>query len=133
MRIELTVGQYLDVTGAARGEHDLERAELVALYKSGRYSVERPLQLGAALAGRSVELAPYLRRFGAPLGEAFQLRDDLLGVFGDAVTTGKPVGDDLREGKPTVLLAYAHTLATPATTAPTRPCRRSRPDARRDR
>ena len=114
MRVELTMGQLLDVVGAARGDRDLERSELIALYKSGRYSVERPLQLGAALGGRLDGLGPHFTRFGAPLGEAFQLRDDLLGAFGDEVTTGKPVGDDLREGKPTVLLAYAHALASPA-------------------
>jgi geranylgeranyl diphosphate synthase type I len=113
LRIELTMGQYLDVTGAARGEHDLRRAELIARYKSGRYSVERPLHLGAALADRLADLEQPLRRFGSPLGEAFQLRDDLLGVFGDPAMTGKPVGDDLREGKPTVLVAYAHALAPP--------------------
>jgi geranylgeranyl diphosphate synthase type I len=114
MRVELTMGQLLDVVGAARGDRDLERSELIALYKSGRYSVERPLQLGAALGGRLDELGPDFGRFGAPLGEAFQLRDDLLGAFGDEATIGKPVGDDLREGKPTVLLAYAHALASPA-------------------
>jgi len=112
MRIELTMGQYLDVAGAARGDRDVERARLIALYKSGRYSVERPLHLGAALTGRLPELEPHLRGFGAPIGEAFQLRDDLLGALGDEAVTGKPVGDDLREGKPTLLLAYADALAT---------------------
>jgi geranylgeranyl diphosphate synthase type I len=111
MRIELTMGQYLDVVGSARGDRDVGRAQLVALYKSGRYTVERPLQLGAAIAGRSRELGPHLRDFGAPVGEAFQLRDDLLGALGDEDVTGKPVGDDLREGKPTMLLACAYSLA----------------------
>jgi geranylgeranyl diphosphate synthase type I len=114
MRIELTMGQYLDVVGAARSDRDLDRSELIARYKSGRYTVERPLHLGAATAGRLLELAPHLSRFGSPLGEAFQLRDDLLGALGDEASTGKPVGDDLREGKPTVLLAYAQALATPS-------------------
>jgi geranylgeranyl diphosphate synthase type I len=112
LRVELTMGQYLDVIGAARADHDLERSERIALYKSGRYSVERPLHLGAALGGQLLSLGPHLSQFGAPLGEAFQLRDDLLGAIGDEAVTGKPVGDDLREGKPTVLLAYAHVLAT---------------------
>jgi geranylgeranyl diphosphate synthase type I len=110
MRIELTMGQYLDVVGSARGDRDVGRAQLVALYKSGRYTVERPLQLGAAIAGRYHELGDHFRGFGAPVGEAFQLRDDLLGALGDEGVTGKPVGDDLREGKPTMLLACAHTI-----------------------
>ena len=81
-------------------------ARWVARYKSGRYTVERPLHLGAALAGEDRLVGPY-SAFGEPLGEAFQLRDDLLGVYGDPVDTGKPSGDDLREGKPTLLLALA--------------------------
>ncbi|HZR13143.1 MAG TPA: polyprenyl synthetase family protein [Acidimicrobiia bacterium] len=107
LRVELTMGQYLDVTGAARRDRDLVRARRVARFKSGLYTVERPLHLGAALAGRLDDLAPTYTAYGRPLGEAFQLRDDLLGVFGDTATTGKPVGDDLREGKPTLLLALA--------------------------
>ena len=86
-------------------------AELIERYKSGKYTVERPLHLGAALAGRLDELAEPFSRFGIPLGEAFQLRDDLLGVFGDPVVTGKPVGDDLREGKLTPLVAAAVAAA----------------------
>jgi geranylgeranyl diphosphate synthase type I len=107
LRIELMMGQYLDVAAAARGGALTERALTVARYKSGSYSVERPLQLGAAQAGASATLREAYTAFGRPLGEAFQLRDDLLGVFGDEMTTGKPVGEDLREGKPTVLLALA--------------------------
>jgi geranylgeranyl diphosphate synthase type I len=114
MRIELMMGQYLDVLGSARSDRDLGRAELVALYKSGRYTVERPLQLGAAAARPDHRLDRHFRNFGAPVGEAFQLRDDLLGAMGDEEVTGKPVGDDLREGKPTFLMACAHALATPA-------------------
>lgn len=87
---------------------------LVARFKSGAYTVERPLHLGAALAGRLPELAPALTGFGRPLGEAFQLRDDLLGVFGSEAETGKPVGEDLREGKPTLLLGLTRRLAGPA-------------------
>jgi geranylgeranyl diphosphate synthase type I len=104
LRIELTMGQWIDVVGAARRDRSPERARWVAAFKSGRYTVERPLHLGAALAGRPDLLEPY-SAIGRPLGEAFQLRDDLLGVFGDPARTGKPVGDDLREGKPTLLLA----------------------------
>jgi geranylgeranyl diphosphate synthase type I len=107
LRLELTMGQYLDLLGAARGEVDETVARRIASYKSAKYTVERPLHLGAALAGRLDELAEPLSAVGLPLGEAFQLRDDLLGVFGEQAVTGKPVGDDLREGKPTPLLALA--------------------------
>jgi geranylgeranyl diphosphate synthase type I len=107
LRIELMMGQYLDVKAAARGRAPTERALIVARYKSGAYSVERPLHLGAAQAGGTAALRDAYTAFGRPLGEAFQLRDDVLGVFGDEMTTGKPVGEDLREGKPTVLLALA--------------------------
>jgi geranylgeranyl diphosphate synthase type I len=104
MRLELVAGQWVDVVGSARGDRDHERARWVARYKSGRYTVERPLHLGAAVAGRSDLIAAF-SRVGAPLGEAFQLRDDILGIFGSPQVTGKPAGDDLREGKPTTLLA----------------------------
>jgi len=107
LRLELTMGQYLDLLGAARGEVDETVARRIASYKSAKYTVERPLHLGAALAGRLDDLAAPLSAVGLPLGEAFQLRDDLLGVFGEQAVTGKPVGDDLREGKPTPLLALA--------------------------
>ncbi len=107
LKIELNVGQYLDVLGTARGGTDLATARRIARYKSGKYTIERPLHVGAALAGRLDELAPALSAYGDPLGEAFQLRDDILGAFGDQARTGKPVGDDLREGKPTPLLAIA--------------------------
>jgi geranylgeranyl diphosphate synthase type I len=79
----------------------------VVRYKSAKYSIERPLHIGAALAGAGAETMAALSRFGLPLGEAFQLRDDLLGVFGDPEVTGKPAGDDLSEGKRTVLIALA--------------------------
>ncbi len=107
MRVELNVGQYLDIfatvsKGASRG-----MAQKIALYKSGKYTVERPMHLGAALAGKFEELGDSFSAYGLPVGEAFQLRDDLLGAFGDESVTGKPVGGDLREGKPTALLAIA--------------------------
>ncbi|MGH9178728.1 MAG: polyprenyl synthetase family protein [Acidimicrobiales bacterium] len=107
LRLEVNVGQYLDLLATARGEVDLDKARRICRYKSGSYTVERPLHLGAALAGRLDELGPALSAVGSPLGEAFQLRDDLLGAFGDPALTGKPVGEDLREGKPTALYAYA--------------------------
>jgi geranylgeranyl diphosphate synthase type I len=113
LRVELNVGQYLDVLGTARGDLQRERAHLIARFKSGKYTIERPLHVGAALAGRLDDLQAPLSAFGDPLGEAFQLRDDILGAFGDERLTGKPVGDDLREGKPTPLLAYAAERATP--------------------
>lgn len=107
LRIELNVGQYLDVLGTARADRDEAGARRIARYKSGKYTIERPLHVGAALAGRYGELAAPLSAYGDPLGEAFQLRDDILGVYGDPRLTGKPVGGDLREGKPTPLLAVA--------------------------
>jgi geranylgeranyl diphosphate synthase type I len=114
LRVELNIGQYLDVLGTARGGVGLATARRIASYKSGRYTVERPLHVGAALAGRLADLEGPLSAYGDPLGEAFQLRDDVLGAFGDAVLTGKPVGDDLREGKPTPILAVALERATGA-------------------
>ena len=112
MRTEVTVGQYLDILeeGAWRSVPDAEllpRAQRVIVYKSAKYSVEAPLTIGAAMAGGSDEALAALRAFGLPLGIAYQLRDDMLGVFGDPAVTGKPAGDDLREGKRTVLVATA--------------------------
>jgi geranylgeranyl diphosphate synthase, type I len=113
MRTELMAGQYLDLLEQAIGGGSVERAMRVVRFKSAKYTVERPLHLGAALAGASPELIAVYSRFGLPLGEAFQLRDDILGVFGDPEETGKPAGDDLREGKQTVLVAIAAEKATP--------------------
>ena len=107
LRLELNVGQYLDILGTARGDRDPAVARRIARYKSGKYTIERPLHVGAALAGRLDDLAAPLSAYGDPLGEAFQLRDDVLGAFGDEKLTGKPVGQDLREGKPTPMLAAA--------------------------
>lgn len=114
MRTELMAGQFLDVTEQARGGGSVERAQRVMRFKTTAYTIERPLHLGAALAGASQATFDAYTAFGVPLGEAFQLRDDLLGVFGDAAETGKPAGDDLREGKRTVLIAIAHERANPA-------------------
>ncbi|NNE10782.1 MAG: polyprenyl synthetase family protein [Ilumatobacter sp.] len=115
LRIELNVGQVLDIIGSVRGVRDVAQAERICRYKSGKYTIERPLHLGAALAApeRFSELAPMLSAYGLPLGDAFQMRDDVMGAFGDTSATGKPVGDDLREGKPTPLLARAMAASTP--------------------
>jgi len=123
MRTELMAGQYLDVLEQVLGGRPaggrivgrpVDRAMRVARFKSGRYTVERPLQLGAAIAGAGGGMVASYSAYGIPLGEAFQLRDDVLGVFGDPVETGKPAGDDLREGKRTVLVALAVERAAPA-------------------
>ncbi len=113
VRTELNMGQYLDVVGSAKGSVTADEARKVIEHKTARYTVVRPLQLGAALAGRA-DLAEPLARHGRPVGLAFQLRDDVLGAFGDPAATGKPVGDDLREGKPTLLVALARAAASPA-------------------
>lgn len=120
MRREVTLGQFLDVAeeSAFASESDdrhAERALRVASLKSARYSVQQPLAIGAALAGADAQQRQALAAFGHPLGMAFQLRDDVLGVFGNERETGKPSGDDLREGKRTVLIAYAReVLDTPS-------------------
>ncbi|GGN03804.1 geranylgeranyl diphosphate synthase type I [Actinoplanes campanulatus] len=115
MRTEVTVGQYLDVLTQATGDTSLERAGKVARFKSAKYTVERPLLLGAALAGGGPEVFASYAAFGLPLGEAFQMRDDVLGVYGDPAQTGKPAGDDLREGKRTYLVAAAYQAVDEAT------------------
>jgi len=114
MRTEVMAGQYLDLVAQASGTTSLPQALRVVRYKSAKYTVERPLHLGGVLAGAPAELLDAYSAFGTPLGEAFQLRDDILGVFGDPEATGKPAGDDLREGKRTVLVAKALEAATPA-------------------
>jgi geranylgeranyl diphosphate synthase, type I len=116
LRTELNIGQLLDILGSVRGDRRLDKAERICRYKSGKYTVERPLHLGAVLAApeRAELLLPALSAYGLPLGDAFQMRDDVMGAFGDEGITGKPVGGDLREGKPTPLLARAVAAATPA-------------------
>lgn len=119
MRFEVMVGQYLDVLDeveipAQDARAALSRARTVLQYKSAHYSTVHPLALGGILAGASAELVEAYGHFSLPLGEAFQLQDDLLGVFGDPLITGKPAGDDLREGKRTELVAHALDLLTPA-------------------
>ncbi|MFW3170716.1 polyprenyl synthetase family protein [Geodermatophilus sp. CPCC 206100] len=105
MRTEVTAGQYLDLLRAAGGLPGPQGALTVARYKSAGYTVQRPLQLGAAIAGAGPEAIDAYTAVGLPLGEAFQLRDDVLGVFGDPAVTGKSADDDLREGKQTLLIA----------------------------
>ena len=117
MRTEVIAGQYLDLVEQAVGGASVQRAMRVVRFKSAKYTVERPLQVGALLAGAGEDLAGGLSAYGLPLGEAFQLRDDVLGVFGDPALTGKPAGDDLREGKRTVLVAEAAARATPTEAA----------------
>ncbi|QXJ25309.1 polyprenyl synthetase family protein [Actinomadura graeca] len=114
MRTEVMCGQYLDMLEGTRGGATVETALRVVEYKSAKYTIERPLHLGAALAGGGPGVAAALSGYGLPLGIAFQLRDDVLGVFGDPAETGKPAGDDLREGKRTVLVALTLERATPA-------------------
>lgn len=121
MRTEVTVGQYLDILEERAWQSfpesgQLSRAERVIVYKSAKYSIEAPLAIGASLGDGSVEQVTALRNFGLPLGIAFQLRDDILGVFGDPEMTGKPSGDDLREGKRTVLIALARSMLAPNAT-----------------
>jgi geranylgeranyl diphosphate synthase, type I len=140
MRTEVFAGQYLDLLGQVTGDETLESALRVVEFKTTKYTIERPLHLGAALAagctgqapapgagrdevpgagrdevpgtGQGLGLVAAYTAYGLPLGLAFQLRDDILGVFGDPAQTGKPAGDDVREGKRTVLLAIARDRAT---------------------
>lgn len=114
LRIELNIGQLLDLMGTARQERRRFKSERICRYKSGKYTIERPLHLGAMVASpeQRETLLPLLSAYGLPLGDAFQMRDDVMGVFGNSEQTGKPVGDDLREGKPTPLLALTCERAT---------------------
>lgn len=116
MRTEIICGQYLDLLAQSAGDGGVAGALRVVRYKSAKYTVERPLQLGVRLAASdgSAPLLAACTGYGVPVGVAFQLRDDLLGVFGDPARTGKPAGDDLREGKQTVLVAMARRRASPA-------------------
>jgi len=114
MRTELMAGQYLDLLEQSRRGTNVAAARNVIRFKSAKYTIERPLHMGAAMAQADDEHQLILSNFGLALGEAFQLRDDLLGVFGDSQTTGKPSGDDLREGKQTVLIASAIEVCSQA-------------------
>jgi geranylgeranyl diphosphate synthase type I len=111
VRTEMVAGQYLDVHGQATSCRSAARAVRAALLKSALYSVERPLLMGAALAGAGPAAVGALSAAGRCAGVAFQLRDDLADVFADPANTGKPAGADIRAGKPTYLLAVARRLA----------------------
>lgn len=120
MRVEVMAGQYLDILEENAGpqrdpDQAVGRAHRVMLYKTAKYSIEAPLLIGANFCGASIETQRGLSAFGIPLGLAFQLRDDLLGVFGAPEVTGKPAGDDLREGKRTTLIALTRQALNPAT------------------
>ncbi len=123
MRTQLMGGQFLDVLESARGWEGLTTDERLACarrvirYKSAKYTIEHPLLVGAMAGGATATALDGLSRYGLALGEAFQLRDDLLGVFGDPAATGKPAGDDLREGKRTALVAYTLDRLPPPETA----------------
>jgi len=114
LRMEMNIGQYLDTLGSARRERRIEIAERICRYKSAKYTIERPLHLGAVAANQDsgTNLMSMLSAYGLPLGDAFQMRDDMLGAFGDSLVTGKPVGGDFLEGKPTPMLARAYALAS---------------------
>jgi geranylgeranyl diphosphate synthase type I len=112
-KTEVIAGQFLDVVAEAAADPSVESAMRVVRFKAAKYTVERPLLIGATLAGADRALCDALSGFGVPVGEAFQLRDDVLGAFGDASVTGKPAGDDLRSGKRTVLVARAYERADP--------------------
>jgi geranylgeranyl diphosphate synthase type I len=107
MRQLVMAGQFLDVLVQARGAFCADDALRVIEFKTSKYTIEGPLHLGAAIGGAPPAVFDTLTAYGLPLGEAFQLRDDLLGVLGDPSETGKPAGDDLREGKQTLLTALA--------------------------
>ncbi|MES4888767.1 polyprenyl synthetase family protein [Streptomyces sp. NPDC096012] len=106
LRSEVMIGQYMDVHAAAAFSVDPRLSRLIAKIKSGRYTIHRPLVVGATAAGRS-DLAPAFEEYGEAVGEAFQLRDDLLDAFGDSADTGKPTGLDFTQHKMTLLLGWA--------------------------
>ncbi len=110
MAVELVEGQLLDLTHTAGRRRDLQTSLRIARFKSGRYTISRPVQLGALVGGAAPDLVRGLVGWGDLVGDAFAVRDDVLGVWGDPVRTGKPAGDDLRSGKPTALLSWASEL-----------------------
>jgi geranylgeranyl diphosphate synthase, type I len=114
MRTEVAAGQYLDLVSQVHPETSVSAALRVITYKTAKYTIERPLQLGAALAAADdpAGVSATCTDYGIPLGVAFQLRDDVLGVFGDPAKTGKPVTGDISEGKRTVLIALARERAS---------------------
>ncbi|WP_086820744.1 polyprenyl synthetase family protein [Allokutzneria sp. NRRL B-24872] len=117
MRLELISGQYLDIATGGSGDTSMTSALRLARLKSGNYSVSMPLRLGALAGGVDQDTIRGFEAFGAVLGEAFQMHDDVLGVFGSAAEVGKPVGEDIRQGKRTTLIAAALASAPPAVAA----------------
>jgi len=111
LKVELFAGQQMDIDAGYRSNVSKNQISKIAQYKSGKYTIERPLHIGALIVNENAPLE-MISSFGSPLGEAFQLRDDILGIFGDRDNTGKPVGDDIREGKFTLLLAHAKERAS---------------------
>jgi len=116
MRTELALGQFADLASDVRDLPSMAVVLEVARRKSGNYTVRRPLEIGAAMSSCTDRTLSCLGRYGTAIGEAFQLRDDLLGVFGSEAATGKPSGRDLLERKATSVVTAAHQLAD----APTR-------------
>ena len=114
MRNEVLHGQYLDLLATGRPTDDVDAALRIIRFKTAKYTIERPLHLGAALAGADSDVQTALSAYALPIGEAFQLRDDLLGVYGAPGRTGKSVLEDIRDGKPTVLVALALRQADPS-------------------
>jgi len=116
MRVELMAGQFLDVHEQTQKSTSVRRSLNIARFKSGKYTIQRPLHIGSAIAITDKKLRTHIdelySNYGLPLGEAFQLRDDILGTFGNSQLTGKPTEDDLREGKHTVLIATTFERAT---------------------
>ncbi|WP_194279834.1 polyprenyl synthetase family protein [Streptomyces sp. SYP-A7193] len=113
LRSEALIGCYIELLATGHLDDDVETPMEINRLKSAKYTIERPLHLGAVLGGADTAVLDTCTAYGIPLGEAFQLRDDILGVFGDTSVTGKPALDDLREGKPTLLLAIALSRADP--------------------
>jgi geranylgeranyl diphosphate synthase type I len=114
MRTELAVGQFADLINDARGFPTLDKVLDVSRRKSGNYTVRRPLEMGAAMAGCGEHVMTMLAGYGDAIGEAFQMRDDVLGIFGSPSVTGKPIGSDLAERKATTVVAAAYHLAAPS-------------------
>ena len=112
MKFQVITGEYLDVLGSYKKRLTEEEVLNILEYKTAKYTVERPLQIGAMLAGAEVAILESFTAYGIPLGQAFQLQDDILGIFGDAEKIGKPVGADIREGKKTVLIAKTYEWAS---------------------
>lgn len=112
MKFQVITGEYLDVLGSYKKRLTEEEVLNILEYKTAKYTVERPLQIGAVLAGAEVDILEAFTAYGIPLGQAFQLQDDIFGVFGDAKKMGKPVGSDIREGKKTVLIAKTYEWAS---------------------